>query len=64
MLRTKLEPIPLYHASSVNKVVNGTDREYCAVLNSVKEFIKIEAWLLLTFFPFTHTISIHSIVTY
>ena len=31
------------------KAANVTHRESCALLNSVQEFTKIEAWLLLTF---------------
>ena len=43
-----------------------THRENCVLINSVREFIEIEAWLLLNFFLCLHNqlISIHSIVTY
>ena len=42
------------------------NKENCALLNSVQEFIEIEPWLLLTFFPCLHSQlnSIHSIVGY
>ena len=38
----------------------------CVLLNSVQEFIEMEAWLLLNFFLYLHSqlISIHSIVAY
>ena len=41
-------------------------RKNCVLLNSVLEFIEIEAWLLLTFFICLHNqlSSMHSIVTY
>ena len=46
--------------------LNDTNSENCVLLNSVQEFIEIEAWLLLIFFQCLHNqfISIHSIVTY
>ena len=41
--------------------VNDTLRENCVLLNSVQEFIEIEAWLYLTFFPmFTQLISFYT----
>ena len=33
---------------------NDTQKENCVLLNSVQEFIEIEAWLLLTFFIGLH----------
>ena len=38
----------------------------CVLLNSVREFIELEAWLLLTFFIclYNQLSSIHSIVKY
>ena len=44
---------------------NDTHRENCVLLNSVQEFIEIEAWLLLIFFLCLHNqlISIHSTFT-
>ena len=43
-----------------------THRENCFLLESVQEFIEIEAWLFLTFSICLHNQlnSIHSIVTY
>ena len=45
---------------------NDTHKKICVLLNSVQEFIEIEAWLLLTFFLCLHNqlYFIHSIVTY
>ena len=45
---------------------NDTHRKKTVLLNSVQEFIEIEAWLLLIFFMYLHNQlnSIHSIVTY
>ena len=47
-------------------LVSNTHRKNYILLNSVQEFIEIEAWLLLTFFLclYNQFISIHSIVTY
>ena len=40
--------------------------KYCVLLNSVQEFIEIEAWLLLTLFIYLHNrlSSIYSIVKF
>ena len=45
--------------------LNNTHRENFVLLNSVQEFIEIQAWLLLTFFLCLHNqlISIYYIVT-
>ena len=45
---------------------NNTHCENRVSLISAQEFIEIEAWVLLTFFPCLHNqlMSIHSIVTY
>ena len=45
--------------------LNNTPRENFVLLNSVQEFIEIQAWLLLTFFLCLHNqlISIYYIVT-
>ena len=45
---------------------NVTHWENCVLLNSVQEFIEIEAWLHRTFFLCLNnqSISLHSIVTY
>ena len=39
---------------TVEKQVKDTHRENCVLLISVKEFIEIETWLLLTFFQCLH----------
>ena len=46
--------------------INDTHRKNCALLNSVQEFIEIEAWLILTFFLCLHNplFSMHSIFAY
>ena len=45
--------------------LNNTHRENFVLLNSVQEFIEIQAWLLLTFFLCLHNqlISVYYIVT-
>ena len=45
--------------------LNDTHRENCVSLDSVQQFIKVEAWQLLTFFLCLHNqlVSIYSIVT-
>ena len=42
----------LFKGDIIEKIVpfNYTHRENCLLLNSVQEFIEIEAWLFLTFF--------------
>ena len=43
---------------SVSFVTNDNGKENCVLLNSVQEFIEVEAWLLLTFFLcFTQSIN-------
>ena len=46
-------------------MLNDTHRENFVLLNSVQEFIEIQAWLLLTFFLCLHNqlISVYYIVT-
>ena len=40
----------ILRSESFANIVNDTHRENCILLNSVQEFIEIEAWLLLIFF--------------
>ena len=39
---------------------NNTYREDCVLINSVQEFIKIKAWLLLTYFMFAQSINFYT----
>ena len=54
----------LWKQLGTNFLVNDTHRANCVLLNSIQEFINLEAWLLLTFSLCLHNllILIYSIV--